>query len=92
MKCNKKWKCSECGRLHETFDDAADCKLKFVCERDSEIFEDTVNTLLSEGGWRVVQTEMSVADNHFCAMLVRCGEAFPVIRIPRNITDDVGEV
>ena len=34
-------------------------------------FVTRVKDLLSQGGWRVVQTEMSVTDNQYDAMLIR---------------------
>lgn len=41
-----------------------------------EEFQEKVNALLKEGGWRVVQTEMSVCDHHYFAMLVKKKNGF----------------
>lgn len=48
-----------------------DLEVRVIFEKYPETFEKAVNALLQCGGWRVVQTEMSVTDHHYFAMLVR---------------------
>lgn len=44
-----------------------DVHLTVIQARDPHDFQITVNVFLREGGWRVVQTEMSVTDSHYAA-------------------------
>jgi hypothetical protein len=53
----------------------ADIQLKIVNEKTLKEFEDAVNALLNEGDWRITQTEMSVCDGHYFAMLIKSKEA-----------------
>lgn len=48
----------------------SDKKLIIVSARMPEEFMQKVNVLLDLGGWRVVETEMSVTDHHYFAMLI----------------------
>lgn len=48
-----------------------DEKLVIVQAKYPKDFTEAVNQLLSEGSWRVVQTEMSVTDHHYYAMLIK---------------------
>lgn len=48
-----------------------DVQLKIVNEKTPRDFEDAVNGLLNEGVWRIAETEMSVCDNHYFAMLIK---------------------
>lgn len=49
----------------------SDSKIKVVKARGPAEFESTVNFLLADGNWRVAETEMSVCDSHYWAMLVQ---------------------
>lgn len=49
----------------------ADLEVRIVYARMPDEFESKVNVLLSFGCWRVAETEMSVTDHHYWAMLVK---------------------
>ena len=48
-----------------------DVQLVFVLAETAGEFAERVNAHLKQGCWRVEQTEMSVTDAHYFAMLVR---------------------
>jgi hypothetical protein len=48
-----------------------DNELRIINATSPEQFEQEVNKLLFEGYWRVVETEMSVTDSHYWAMLIQ---------------------
>lgn len=52
-----------------------DVILKIINERTPSQFESVVNAILSQGGWRIAETEMSVTDSHYWAMLVKSDQA-----------------
>lgn len=51
---------------------SADQRVMIVGVKYPDEFEKIVNEILSEGNWRIAQTEMSVTDHHYYAMLIKC--------------------
>lgn len=51
--------------------------LRIISAKMPDEFVEIVNALLSQGGWRIVQTEMSVCDHHYFAMAIRQSEQPP---------------
>lgn len=43
----------------------------FITAITPVVFEQRMNDLLRDGNWRVAQTEMSVTDNHYWALLIK---------------------
>lgn len=54
----------------------SDKEVKIIQERHPDTFTKKINELLSQGNWRIVETEMSVTDNQFDAMLIRSEKTF----------------
>lgn len=54
-----------------------DERMTVVTARYPDQFESLVNALLSEGNWRVAQTEMSVTDHHYYALLIKSAPERP---------------
>ena len=52
-----------------------DVQIKIVEKRMPEDFVAAVNEILELGGWRIAQTEMSVCDHHYVALLIRREES-----------------
>lgn len=48
-----------------------DKELVIVQAKYPDDFEKAVNSYLEQGGWRVAETEMSVTDHHYFAMLIQ---------------------
>lgn len=60
----------------ERWTKSGDGQVRIVRESTPNAFESTMNGILSEGLWRVCETEMSECDHQYTAMLVR-GEKVP---------------
>jgi hypothetical protein len=52
-----------------------DVEIRIVNESYAHTFQDAVNRILSEGGWRIMSTEMSVSDHHYYAMLIKSAKS-----------------
>lgn len=48
-----------------------DVLVKIVSAQTPDEFEKIINPLLSLGNWRIAETEMSVTDHHYWAMLIK---------------------
>lgn len=48
-----------------------DLEIRIVWAKDPDEFEEKVNGLLSQGGWRIANSEMSVPDAHYFALMIR---------------------
>lgn len=48
-----------------------DSKVAIITAQFPDVFVEKVNVVLESGDWRVVETEMSVGDSHYYAMLVK---------------------
>jgi hypothetical protein len=49
----------------------SDLQIKIVTATTPVVFEQRVNELLKAGNWRVAETEMSVTDHHYYALLIQ---------------------
>lgn len=49
----------------------SDNRIKVISAKYPDEFERSVNELLSKGNWRVAETEMSVTDHHYYALLIQ---------------------
>lgn len=49
----------------------SDEKMIVIRAQFPDEFADKVNELLEAGGWRVAQTEVSVTDHHYYALLIK---------------------
>lgn len=54
-----------------------DDRLVVISGKFPDEFTKKVNDLLVLGGWRVTQTEMSVTDHHYFAMLIKSAPPAP---------------
>lgn len=62
-----------------------DKELKIVTAKLPQDFTEKMNALMEEGCWRVAETEMSVTDHHYWAMLIRNDSSIYVERASRAI-------
>lgn len=46
-------------------------ELRIISAQMPEEFQEKVNELLANGGWKITCTEMSVTDHHYWAMAIR---------------------
>ena len=49
-----------------------DNELRIISAEYPQDFEAKINERLAEGCWRIAETEMSVTDHHYWAMLIKC--------------------
>lgn len=49
----------------------SDKEIKIISRRTPQEFESAVNEILNDGHWRIAETEMSVTDHHYFAMMIR---------------------
>lgn len=54
-----------------------DLEIKVVSAKTPAVFEQRVNDLLRGGNWRVTETEMSVTDHHYYALLIKTEVPIP---------------
>lgn len=52
-----------------------DTEIKIISAKMPDEFEKLVNNVLTQGNWRIAETEMSVTDHHYWAMLIRFKES-----------------